>query len=194
MNEAMRSFVAIEPSAAMREALAGLIDILGQAEVPGLRLVRPAAIYLTLKFLGDIRVDQTESIVDSMSRSIHALQPFDLRIGSPGAFPSGRSPRVLWVGVDGDLPELAAIQDQLEDALATLGFAREDRPFSPHLTVGRLREGTPLPERRRAVEALHSAAGSPGASMHVSSISLMRSTLLPDGAVHKRLASISLEG
>jgi 2'-5' RNA ligase len=194
MSETMRSFIAIEPSAAMRDALAGLIDTLGQASIQGLRVVRPAAIHLTLKFLGDIRVDQAESIVDSVSRSIHALQPFDLRIGSPGAFPNSRSPRVLWVGVDGDLSVLAALQDQMEGALATLGLAREDRPFSPHLTVGRFREGTPLPDRLRAAEALHSAAGSPEVGMHVSSISLMRSTLLPDGAVHKRVASISLEG
>ena len=194
MSETMRSFIAIEPSAAIREVLSGLIDTLSQTSIRGLRLVRPAAIHLTLRFLGDIRVDQAESIVDSVSRSIHALPQFDLRIGSPGAFPNGRSPRVLWVGVDGDLPELAALQGQMEGALATLGFAREDRPFSPHLTVGRFCEGTPLPDRLRAAEALHSAAGSPGAGLHVSSISLMRSTLFPDGAVHKRVASISLEG
>ena len=137
----------------MREALAGLIDILDKAKIRRLRLVRPSAIHLTLKFLGDIRADQLESIVDSVSGSIHPLSPFDLRIGTPGAFPNDRSPWVLWVGVDGDSPELAALQHQLEDAMATLGFAKEDRPFSPHLTLGRFREGTPLPDRRQAAEA-----------------------------------------
>jgi len=188
----MRSFMAIEPSGTMREALAGLIDILDKAKIRRLRLVKPSAIHLTLKFLGDIRVDQMESIVDSVSRSIHPLSPFDLRIGTPGAFPNDRSPWVLWVGVDGDSPELAAFQHQLEDAMATLVFAKEDRPFSPHLTLGRFREDTPLPDRRQAAEALYSAAIPPGMGTHVSSISFMRSTLLPDGALHKRLARIFL--
>ena len=156
--------------------------------------MRPEAIHLTLKFLGDIRVDRADAIVESVSRSVHDLPPFELRIGGPGTFPDGKSPRVLWVGVDGDLLELAATQKKLEDALATLGFAREDRPFSPHLTVGRLREGTPLSDRRQAAEALYSATVPPEARMHGSSISLMRSTLLPNGAVHTRLAHIPLEG
>ena len=189
----MRSFIAIELSTAMREALARLIDSMGQAKIRGLRLVRPEAIHLTLKFLGDIQEDQAAAIVDTVSRSVHAQPPFNLGIGGPGIFPSGGSPRVLWVGLDGDLLELIALQKELEDALVTLGFAKEDRPFSPHLTVGRFRDGTSLPDRRRAAETLYSATIPPAVGMHVSSISLMRSTLLPDGAVHKRVASIPLE-
>lgn len=194
MSDTIRVFLGIEPSTALSNALAHLLDSLARAELPGLRLVRTEAIHLTLNFLGDTDREKIEAVVDSLSRVAQAHDPFELELGGPGVFPDRGSPRVLWAGVEGELPELAALQKESEDALTTLGFVRDTRPFSPHLTLGRFRDGTSLSDRRRAAETLFSTALPHGTSMRVSSLSLIRSRLLPDGAVYERLAALPLEG
>ncbi len=89
---------------------------------------------------------------------------------------------------------LLALHQQVEDALATLGFAKDRRGFNPHLTVARIRDGSSKADRQRAAEAIFSTRVQPGLRIDVDSISLMQSTLLPDGAVYESLASIPIEG
>ena len=101
---------------------------------------------------------------------------------------------MLWVGIQGDLTPLVSLHKDIEEALEGLGFARDGRDFSPHLTVGRLREGASREERQRAAEALSSARIGPGLRIPVNSLSLMQSLLHPDGAVYECLVSMPLKG
>ena len=96
-------------------------------------------------------------MVAQVSRVVRGSRAFTLSLDGVGVFPGGAEPRVLWVGVDGDLPSLLEVQRGIEEVLAGLGHAREGREFSPHLTVARLRRGTPSVDRRRARDALLSA-------------------------------------
>ena len=194
MSEMIRVFVAVELPPKVRSTLADLIEKLRDTQIPGLRLVRPEGIHLTLKFLGDVPKSQVESIVTAVSQAAKASKVFALELGQPGVFPNRNAPRVLWVGIGDDLSPLLALHQQVEDALATLGFAKDRRGFNPHLTVARIRDGTTKADRQKAAEALLSTRIQPGLRIDVNSISLMQSKLLPDGAVYESLASMPLEG
>ncbi len=194
MNESVRAFLAIELRENVKAALAGLLGQLERARVSGLRLVNPDGIHLTLKFFGDIERTQVESITGHVSRAVLSHRPFTLELGEVGVFPSIRSPRVLWVGIEGDTKPLRELYRRTEDALEKLGYARDTRAFSPHLTLGRIGNRTPPVDRRRAAEALFSAEFEPGVCIEVACVSLMRSILRPDGARYERLAQMPLAG
>ena len=194
MSKTIRVFVAVELPPKVRNALADLIEKLRDTQIPGLRLVRPEGIHLTLKFLGDVPKSQVESIAAAVSQATQASKAFALELGQPGVFPNRNAPRVLWVGIGGDLSPLLALHLQVENALATLGFAEDRRGFNPHLTVARIRDGTSKADRQKAAEAIFSTRVQPGLRIGVNSISLMQSTLLSGGAVYESLASMPIQG
>ena len=194
MSELVRAFVAIELPPEIKEALTELVEELGRADVRSVRLVRPEGIHLTLKFLGNVPRTRLEAIESAVHQLAEQCPAFTLELGGAGVFPNRNSPRVLWVGVGGELTPLVSLHRGIEDALAALGFRREGREFGPHLTVGRLRDGASQADRRRAAQSLFSAPLRTGLPIEVHSVSLMRSTLSPDGAVYERLAAIPLAG
>ena len=192
MSETVRAFIAIELPANARRALAGLVEELRLARIPGLRPARPEGIHLTLKFLGDVPLSRVEPVAVALESAARAHGPFVLTLGGTGVFPHGGVPRVLWAGIEGDLAALWALQGQVDDALAPLGFPKDLRAFSPHLTMARIRNGTSKADRQLAARALSEIHVEPGAEISVASVELMRSTLKPDGAVHESLRSIPL--
>ena len=190
----IRAFLAIELDDTVKAALSGIVDGLRRAEIGGLRLVEPDGVHLTLKFLGDMLETQVEPISSAVREAVDSIEPFVMLIGDPGVFPSRRRPRVLWVGLDGDLPHMTMLHQRLEDALVPLGFERESRLFRPHLTLGRLRERASDADRSRAAEALLSSDAARGTPVAVEAVSLMRSVLLPTGAEYGRLSHIPFGG
>jgi 2'-5' RNA ligase len=103
-----------------------------------------------------------------------------------------RQPRVLWVGVRGDTDKLSRLQQNIDSALGSMGFPREERPFTPHLTLCRLREGTSGPERRSFGELVNSAAFEDSYPVEVEAVELMRSQLTPAGAIYTCLSVVRL--
>ena len=186
-DERVRSFVAIELPAEARQCVGGLVAGLREAEVRGLRPVNPEGVHLTLKFLGDMPASQVGAVSAALDEAAATALPFDLELRDLGGFPDLRRPRVLWVGVAGDLEALQRLYEALEEALAPLGFAPEGRAFTPHLTLARLRDGTTPQERARAASQLTSLEWEEGAAVPVGGLSLMRSSLRPGGAVYSRL-------
>ena len=102
----IRAFVAIELPSDVRAELASLVGHLGRANIRGVRVVRPEAIHLTLKFLGNVSPDAVDAIAGAVCNVAEMQVPFTLRLGSAGAFPGRGSPRVLWVGLDGAVSAL----------------------------------------------------------------------------------------
>ena len=192
ISETARVFLAVELPPKVKGALADLVEQLGRAHVPGLRLVRPEGIHLTLKFLGDVSKDQVEPIVEAVSQMVKEDTPFTLSLGALGVFPERNAPRVLWVGIEGDLASLKVLHREVENSLAALGFEMDKRGFSPHLTVARIRDRTSARDREKASETLLSARIDSGLHIEVGSVSLIQSTLLPDGARYARIASAPL--
>lgn len=172
-----------------KDALAQLQDALRPIIPSRLRWVRPEGIHLTLKFLGSVPARQLPEIEDALARAIDQPFSLSLRLGAVGSFGGRQRLRVIWVGLEGDVEELADLAEKVEGALGSLGFPRENRRFSPHLTLARVPDEVPPSERERIAGLLPAVERPPLPSMTVTSISLMRSLLQPTGARYERLAS-----
>ena len=137
----VRAFIAVDISQEARAALAGVAERLQQQGVSGVRWVRPEGIHLTLKFLGEIDTDLVGKILEAMERAVDGTMPLTLALSEPGAFPNANSPRVIWVGLQGDLDPLKELQSRIDQEVHLIGgFPKETRAFAPHLTLGRMRE------------------------------------------------------
>ena len=192
MSESVRAFVAVEMPPEVKQALAAVVRSLDGHGTAGLRTVDPASAHLTLKFLGNVPAARVAAIEDVLVDAASRSAPFRLRLAETGTFPERGAPRVLWVGLDGDTDALAALQGRIEQALESLGFAPESRPFRPHLTLARMADRSTRSERNRARKALSSAPFEPGLAFAVEGVSLMRSILRPEGARYVRLTSVPL--
>jgi 2'-5' RNA ligase len=192
--EQIRAFVAIELSEAVKQNLSSLMDRLQPSKHPYVKWVAPDSIHLTLKFLGNIYADQLPGITEAIASATRGVSPFEIQLGMLGAFPNLQGPRVIWVAVTGDVKRVKVLQHDIDTALSHFGFSKEKRPFTPHLTLGRLKERASPAERGRIGKLIASITAGGSAAMKVEGISLMRSTLMPSGAVYDRLASIELKG
>jgi 2'-5' RNA ligase len=186
--EQIRSFVAIELSEEAKEGLARLRRELERDEHRFVKWVDSGGIHLTLKFLGNIPSKRVAEITEALGKATQGISPFHLEISGIGAFPSVKQVRVLWVGVGGEVDKLSKLQQNVDSALAALGFAKEERPFVPHLTLARIREGASPLERRSFGELVGSAIFEDKYSIEVEAVRLMRSQLTPAGAVYTCLS------
>jgi 2'-5' RNA ligase len=190
--EQIRSFIAIELPEEAKEGLARLRKVLERDEHKFVKWVEPGGIHLTLKFLGNIHSKRLTEITEAMGKAAQGVSPFRLEISGLGAFPSLRQARVLWVGIGGELDKLSRLQQNIDSALAALGFAKEERSFVPHLTLARIRQGASPLERRSFGELVGSTIFEDKYHVEVEAISLMRSQLTPAGAIYTCLSAVEL--
>ncbi|MBX3065588.1 MAG: RNA 2',3'-cyclic phosphodiesterase [Anaerolineae bacterium] len=189
---ALRLFIAIEFPAAVKAAIAGQIAHWKAADRQrGVRWTQPESLHLTLKFLGDTPADRLPAIKAALVQAAGGIAPFALTIGGSGVFPNVRAPRILWLGVGGELDTLLQLQAGIERFVAPLGFPTEARPFSAHITSGRVRPDARRDALKPILEAL-AQTGSDLASWQVNAVSLMQSDLKPSGAVYTQLQRVSL--
>ena len=192
MPEALRLFVAIELPGEVREALSRLQHELQRHGLEKLRWVRPEGIHLTLKFLGATPVEKVPAIENVLAVTLDGAEAHQLALGKLGTF-GGSRPRVLWVDLTGHVDAIRRLQERVESAMNGLGFEREARGWSPHVTLARIR-----PEMAReaagAIPRAMSDVETPPGVISVRDVSLMRSTLRPSGAVYERIAAFPLGG
>jgi 2'-5' RNA ligase len=188
----IRSFIAIELPQEVRDGLRGLREQL-QADFPkeSLRWVPLEQIHLTLMFLGDILSDSLREMEPALGRICGACAPLRLRIEGLGCFPNSARPKVIWLGLGGDLEPLQALQTQIGQATQQWCKRAEERSFHPHLTIARLRDVRPRIARQVGLTVNNTSFGSLG-EWTAEAVSLMRSTLSPQGATHTLLSSMSL--
>jgi 2'-5' RNA ligase len=191
--EKIRAFIAIELPEEVKADLSSVQSRLRPERHPYVKWVSVDGVHLTLKFLGNIDQEKVSPIAEAMAGAAQKASPFRLEVGGLGAFPNLRSPRVVWVAVEGEVEKLASLQRAIDHSLVALGFSPETRSFTPHLTLGRLKERASAEERRRMGEALLAVAGEEVVPFRVTEISLMRSTLTPRGAIYNRICSIQFE-
>jgi len=190
--EQIRSFIAIELSEEAKEGLARLRKELEKDEHKFVKWVAPGGIHLTLKFLGNIPSRRVAEITEAIVKAAQGISPFHLEISGLGAFPSLKQARVFWVGIGGEVDKLSRLQQNIDSALAALGFAKEERSFVPHLTLARIREGASPLERRSFGELVGSTIFEDKYHIKVEAISLMRSQLTPAGAIYTCLSAVGL--
>ena len=184
MSDRLRAFFAITLSDAARECAARAVQTLAGLLPSGVRWVPPESQHLTLKFLGEIGEDRVDQLAARARAKLATVAPFEVALAGFGAFPNAREARVLWLGVVQGSAALAKLARKLDGASRVAGSERERRPFSAHLTLGRLREPT-----RVEIERV-SAPSSP--VWTVSEVVLYESRLAPDGARYVPLAHLAL--
>lgn len=190
-GENIRAFLAIDPPVVVLENIAGMQNSLRKKIQGSIRWVRPEGIHLTLKFFGDIAAGDVEKISGVIAKGTAAVPPFVLEVRGMGAFPDANRPRVVWLGITGQLAPLLSLQQDLEEELFLLGFPKEDRPFRAHLTMGRIK----VPKGIMGLAPAVAAAGNLSAgTFTVGEVVLFRSSLLPQGAVYTKLAAFPLGG
>ncbi len=169
----------------MLSELQGSLRPLG-AEV---RWVAISSIHLTLKFLGEVDPAIIAYLSESLRKASISEQSFTLRLHGLGCFPNQRNPRVIWCGIDGDTDQLILLQQNIEKSCTALGFPPEDRPFHPHLTLGRIRG-------KRNLQGLldHIKIGSDlERSFKIDYYHIYRSTLKPQGATYDVVDTIEIK-
>jgi len=191
--EQIRSFVAIELPDEVKSAIARLQNQLKSGGQFPIKWVDPYSIHLTLKFLGNIDRDMVEEITRAMDEAVRGVSPFHLEIKGLGVFPNLRRVQVAWVGVSGDLDQLGELHKRIESNLSPLGFAPESRPFTPHLTLARLRDRASLNERQSFGQLVVGTRFESVFSFGVDAINLMRSQLTSEGPVYTQIGSAKLK-
>jgi 2'-5' RNA ligase len=192
-TEQVRSFIAVELPQNVKDGLAQLKSKLERAEHPFVKWVHPEGVHLTLKFLGNIPFKQVAEITKAIEEASKGIPPFHLEISGLGGFPNLKQPRVLWVGIGGEVDKLLSLQQNIDLALIPLGFAKEERPFVPHLTLARIKQGASPRERKSFGELVASTTFENSYPLNVETINLMRSQLTPEGAIYTRLSVARLK-
>jgi RNA 2',3'-cyclic 3'-phosphodiesterase len=186
-----RTFCAIEIPANACSRLTDHINEL-RRQFPNVRAswARSDKFHLTLKFLGETPKERVESLSNAAARATVSLTPFKLIIESAGAFPPSGPPKVLWLGITDVAGGLTDLQARLEGECEQEGFAKEPRPFHPHLTVARLRE----PRGARALASLHKQIGFPGFEFSVLELLVIRSELGSAGSKYTTISRHAFTG
>jgi 2'-5' RNA ligase len=183
----VRAFIAIELDPEVVNKICQTIDGL-KSRIMGVRWLPAANLHLTVKFLGDVADGQVETLGAALAAALHPFPRFSINAKGLGVFPDPRRPRILWVGLTGE--RLAALAACVESSLLPLGFAPENRNFTPHLTIGRWRQLDRPP--RALKQELEKWRDYEFGRSTVEQIILFQSVLKPEGAVYSRLKTVAL--
>lgn len=187
----VRTFLAIELPPGIKYLIEGIKERLMPA-LKGVRWTRPEGMHLTLKFFGDVFQDDVSRISEIVGRNVRDIAPMGLNVGLPGGFPSLKKPRVLWLGIGGDVQRLEVLQAAIERDLEKCGFPGEKRTFKPHLTLGKAWS------RVRIISGAETLIGGIEElgvfRFDVRELILFESELKPGGAVYTKLATFPFGG
>lgn len=193
MSESIRLFIAIELTQELKAVLTEIGKEL-EARIPPrtVRWVKPAAMHLTLVFLGETPVSRLDAVKEAVATAVTRLPQTSFGVVGLGCFPNSRRPRVVWVGVDEAARNLPRIKKALDRELEPLGFKPEGRPFSPHLTLGRVDRRAGSQEAAELGRVVERATLHEVGRVKVTEIHLISSDLRPAGPIYTILASFPL--
>ena len=183
----IRAFIAVDLDDPVIEKVCNVVEIL-KSRITEIRWLRKENLHLTLKFLGNIAESQVEPITAALRHPLGLFSPCTISAKGLGVFPDFRRPKILWVGLTGN--QLVQLTAEIESALMPIGFTPENRAFTPHLTIGRWREGSrPAKNLRQEIDSLNDFEFGACA---VRQIVLFQSVLKPEGASYSELRTIQL--
>lgn len=183
----MRCFIAIDIPADIRQSITGVIGKCNQGS-KGVRWVAPENIHITLKFLGEVNEGLISAIQEGLSAICAGHDIFTITIKGAGAFPNFKYPNVLWIGID-ESKELKRLYEDIEEFMSKLGFEKEGRKFSPHLTIGRVKNRKGI---EPVIKGLYTFKDTFWGSIEVREVLLMRSVLKPAGSEYSKIAVFQL--
>jgi 2'-5' RNA ligase len=184
--ETFRGFIAVEVP--VTDQIKNFQHDINQTEA-NVKLVEPENIHITLKFLGDIPVNQIDMIESIMHDAVFSVKKHKITLESTGVFPNENFIKVIWIGIKGT-DQLSMIADVLNQKCTKIGVKKDKRGFSAHLTIGRMKSAR---GKEQIVDILRSYEDTLFAEIPVDSIHLKKSTLTPDGPIYETLSTISLK-
>lgn len=189
MNK-IRSFIAIEIPEGIKK---GLFEIQEKLKKTGADVgwTRPEGIHLTLKFLGEVEEGRLIDVQKAVEQASKEFSPFVLEVSGIGIFPNTRSPRVLWIGIKDKRDDLKNLQEAIEREAERVGFKRENRSFTPHLTLGRVRSQK---NRDALIKSMEEFDKIELGLLDVGEVSLIKSELSPKGAIYTQMWKVTLKG
>ena len=192
-DEMLRTFIAIELSEPLAAAIGRVQAQLKRGMPPrGVKWAATEGIHLTLKFLGETPRSRIPEIVAALKVVCAGFPAFEFTVEGRGCFPNFRRPRVIWVAVREPSQTLGRVQAAIEEQIAALGWPTEARPFSPHLTLGRVARSAYRPTEAAIGQAVERAVVERIGVQRVTAVSLVQSDLRPTGAVYTVLARAML--
>lgn len=188
-QESWRVFCALELTPAARKRLIEHISRL-QHLAPQIKASwsREHNLHLTLKFLGQVKTSRLSRLSKAAAAAVSGCPTFQISIEGPGVFPNSTRPRVLWLGIKENSGKLAQLHRSLEDACASEGFAKEPRPFHPHLTLARLRN----PQNAQELAAAHQQLSFEPVDVRIAELLVLRSELSPNGSKYSVISQHKL--
>lgn len=189
----LRAFIAIDIPPEIRQAISSQTASLRKESGRAMRWVSMENIHLTLKFLGEVSAPNLELLAQALRAECAQTAPFTISVENLGCFPNPRRPRVLWIGLSVP-PELTRLQRLVESTAARLGYTPDEKPFSPHLTIGRVREQAAPEEIQTLRSLLERTTVARLGTFTVNEVHLYKSDLKPEGPVYTRLVTAPLEG
>lgn len=188
-KETLRTFIAVELPNDIHDSLQKLKNNIKDS-MPDVRWTKYGNVHLTLKFLGDIEPSKVDMISVSIQNVANEFSPFTMSLARIGAFPNSRKPSIIWVGIEEGSGEVIQIANRIESSMEKLGFAKEKRPFRPHLTIGRVRE---LKHPSIMAKSLESNEIGEIGRFRVEKLSFIKSQLDPSGSIYTTLSEALLK-
>jgi RNA 2',3'-cyclic 3'-phosphodiesterase len=188
----LRAFIAVELPLEIRKTVCAATSKLRNEIETLVRWVPIENMHLTLKFLGDVSPSNLELLAQMLRAEMDLFNCFDLRLNGIGSFPNLKRPRVIYIGMQAPAA-LEALQRGIESASSRLGYGAEERGFSPHLTIGRVKQNVTATEQQAIRRALEDTKIDSLGTARVNSVELFKSDLKPTGSVYTRLYSASLK-
>jgi len=185
----MRLFIACPVPEEIKKKIADLENVFRNSNTD-VKWVRPESIHLTLKFLGEVSEHKIPEINNKISKAIEGFSVFHVAIEKIGVFPDWRRIRVVWVGIEDGKKELKELSKRVEDKMANIGFKKEKRGFTAHITIGRVRSGRGID---RLTDAIRKKSDASLGDIQIGEVLLMQSMLRPEGATYKCLERFSLD-
>jgi 2'-5' RNA ligase len=188
----IRAFIAIELPPELKKELAVLEAQLRKNSPPVIKWVDPQTMHITLKFLGDTSDSIIDDLMLALKEAVKGAAPFKLEIHGVGSFSGPDRTETIWVGVSGEMEKLAALQKNIESNTELLGYKREKRLFSPHLTLGRVRDEAGSSDCRRIGKLITETTFTALHNVDVTAVNLLKSQLTPAGAIHTVIGTAKL--
>ena len=187
----IRAFLALDPPPEILRTIADIQRALRKNIRGSVSWVRPEGIHLTLKFFGDIAANDVSAVSEVVAGQIAGARPVNLEAKGLGVFPDTRRPRVLWLGIGGEVERLIAMQKAIDQGLEPCGFPKEKRPFQAHLTLARIKS----PQGLSGIEDVLTEKKSESAGKFTATgLTLFKSELTPKGAIYTTLGHFPFQG
>jgi 2'-5' RNA ligase len=186
-----RVFVAITVPSQIREEIMGIVSNLRDVSRNDVRWITEQYLHITLKFFGEVKAEKLPAMRLALREASSRHSPFSIELASIGTFGGREGLRVMWVSVAGQILRLEALQNDMNVAYSVLDFEKDQRPFKPHLTLGRVNDKVST-RRRAELEVAIGKVEMPDLVWHINAVSLIKSTLTSAGPTYEIIETVDL--